>query len=173
MRIYKPDMRAAAVAVAACCAFNSVYAASHEPLSPDEADQLPGTGWQLLSTAPATSSIPASKQLSAPVKSSAAVPPSSPKVVVSPVPTQPVQQFSLIAGKSIESQIESWAKVAGWSVTWNAGNWIVPHATSFPGDFVDAAGAVIKALAANGANIQATFYQGNNMMVVTGGGSNE
>ncbi|AOI94163.1 pilus assembly protein [Burkholderia pseudomultivorans] len=67
----------------------------------------------------------------------------------------------------MQSQLQSWAARAGWTVVWDVQqDWIVPNAATFVGDFVSAAQQVIEALASNGADIRADLYTGNRSMVV-------
>ncbi|WP_205185724.1 toxin co-regulated pilus biosynthesis Q family protein [Burkholderia sp. LMG 13014] len=78
-----------------------------------------------------------------------------------------MEPFGLVAGKSIQSQLQAWAVRAGWTVVWDVQqDWIVPNAATFTGDFVSAAQQVIEALAANGADVRADLYTGNRSMVV-------
>lgn len=93
--------------------------------------------------------------------SSAAVP------IATAVPEKGIEAFGLVAGKSIQAQLQSWAVRAGWTVVWDVQqDWIVPNAATFTGDFVSAAQQVIEALAANGADVRADLYTGNRSMVV-------
>ncbi|WP_249176446.1 toxin co-regulated pilus biosynthesis Q family protein [Burkholderia cenocepacia] len=92
---------------------------------------------------------------------SAAVP------IATAVPEKGIEPFGLVAGKSIQSQLQAWAVRAGWTVVWDVQqDWIVPNAATFTGDFVSAAQQVIEALAANGADVRADLYTGNRSMVV-------
>ncbi|HDR9101283.1 TPA: toxin co-regulated pilus biosynthesis Q family protein [Burkholderia vietnamiensis] len=82
-------------------------------------------------------------------------------------PDKGTEAFALVAGKSIQSQLQSWAVRAGWTVVWDVQqDWIVPNAATFAGDFVSAAQQVVEALASNGADVRADLYTGNRSMVV-------
>jgi hypothetical protein len=83
---------------------------------------------------------------------------------VAPVPTI---TFTLLGGQSLETQLTGWAKRAGWSVTWNTpDDWIVPHDSSYGGDFQDAVKSVFTQLAEDGADVRADIWQGNKAVVV-------
>ncbi len=89
-------------------------------------------------------------------------------------PVAPVAHWAIDDGQAISDALKDWAKKAGWSVVWNLhDDWSAPHATDFTGDFVEAAGNAIKALADNGADIRGIFYQTNKTLVVSAGGSHE
>lgn len=95
-----------------------------------------------------------------------------PAIVEKPAPV--VHHWVIGNGQAISDALKDWGKKAGWSVIWNLrDDWSAPHATDFTGDFVDAAGGAIKALADNGADIRGTFYQTNKTLVVSAGGSHE
>jgi len=99
-------------------------------------------------------------------------PAQGPAIVAKPAPV--VQHWEIDDGQAISDALKDWAKKAGWSVVWNLhDDWSAPHATDFTGDFVDAAGSAIKALADNGADIRGIFYQTNKTLVVSAGGSHE
>lgn len=99
-------------------------------------------------------------------------PSQDPKIVATPVPM--VQDWKISEGQVISAALKDWAKKAGWSVVWGLrDDWTAPNATSFSGDFVDAASSAIKALADNGADIHGTFYKANKTLVVSPRGSHE
>ena len=84
---------------------------------------------------------------------------------------QPIPLWTLEANQSISAGLKTWAQAAGWAVVWDLPqDWLVPNTTHFQGDFRAAATQVIQALAANGANVRATVYQGNKTLVVTSSG---
>lgn len=94
--------------------------------------------------------------------------PLPPKPVKPPAP--PLPHWHLVAGELVGRQLSSWAGSAGWTVQWNLNqDWSVPVSTEYKGDFVNVAGNVVKALAADGVNIRAKFYEGNHVLVVSGG----
>lgn len=107
------------------------------------------------------------------VKLAAALPsPASTKVATIDVATSPaVQSWTLTGGHTVYQDLKVWAEKAGWKVIWNlAKDWTVPANTAYSGEFSQAAGDVIKTLAANGALIRVQFYEGNKTMVVSGHG---
>ena len=74
----------------------------------------------------------------------------------------------------ISQALDAWAERAGWVLQWDpSDDWLAPQATVFRGDFVAAAKALVKVLAAEGADIRATFYNGNKTLVIRAGGSHE
>lgn len=78
-----------------------------------------------------------------------------------------VVSFTLLGGQSLEAQLTDWAKRAGWSVTWNTpDDWIVPHDSSYGGDFEQAVKSVFTQVAEDGADVRADIWQGNKAVVV-------
>ncbi|WP_429500832.1 toxin co-regulated pilus biosynthesis Q family protein (plasmid) [Robbsia andropogonis] len=75
--------------------------------------------------------------------------------------------FALVAGESLETQLNDWAKAAGWSIAWNTpDDWIVPHGTDFGADFQSAVTRVITAMSQNGADVRADIWRGNRTIVI-------
>jgi hypothetical protein len=64
--------------------------------------------------------------------------------------------------------LENWALTVGWRVKWNlhGKDWAVPNRTTFTGTFHDVAAKVLTDMAAQGANLRAHFWNGNNTLVV-------
>ncbi|MRT01659.1 hypothetical protein GJQ57_23720 [Ralstonia pickettii] len=137
----------------------------------------PEEGWQLLGSTPASPSksapvrsaavteMPNGKRLSE-VSRSAAAP------VAPPAPT--ADAFVLVKGKSMQAQLESWAARAGWTVEWNVpDDWIVPNDQPLGNDFAHATQQTIEQLAANGADVQADIWKGNQVVVVHPAGVGE
>ena len=76
--------------------------------------------------------------------------------------------------QAISQALAAWAARAGWVLQWEPNDdWLVPQATEFRGDFVTAAKALVEVLVAEGADVRATFYQGNKTLVIRAGGSHE
>ncbi|OIQ83784.1 toxin co-regulated pilus biosynthesis protein Q [mine drainage metagenome] len=74
----------------------------------------------------------------------------------------------------ISQALAAWAARAGWALQWQPGDdWLAPQLTVFHGNFVAAAKALVEVLVAEGANVRATFYQGNKTLVIRTGGSHE
>ncbi|MCW5181829.1 toxin co-regulated pilus biosynthesis Q family protein [Burkholderia cenocepacia] len=94
---------------------------------------------------------------------------SEPQVVI-----QPLDQYELQAGQSIQTQMQQWASRAGWTLSWNSpDDWIVPGAKSYGPDFQAAAEAAFNQLGANGADIRVDIYVGNRSIVVNQTGASE
>lgn len=92
-----------------------------------------------------------------------------PPIPVKP-PAPPLPHWSLVSGQLVGRQLAVWAVRAGWTVQWDLNqDWSVPVATEYQGDFVKVAGNVVQALAADGVSIRAKFYEGNHVLVVSGG----
>lgn len=84
---------------------------------------------------------------------------------------QPIPLWTLKANQSISAGLTAWAQATGWKVVWNVPlDWLVPNTVQFQGDFKAAATAVIKALAANGADVRADVYTANKTLVVHAAG---
>nr|WP_311530338.1 TcpQ domain-containing protein [uncultured Ralstonia sp.] len=188
-------MLLAAVALAAWFNLPTAQAAtSRQNAIPEEAEELSGDGWQLLSAgesmpkAPTKKSVPASKQAAAPTASKQAAGSSTePSTAASKVAltettpaavsasTPPVSApttFSLVAGESVESQLLAWAKRAKWNVLWSVQDaWVVPGNKDYGTDFESAVKSVTEDLAGNGADILGDSWRGNNMIVITQNGA--
>ena len=101
---------------------------------------------------------------------SAAAPGLAPTVVP---PVQALGSFELVAGVPVQTQLEGWAKRAGWKVLWNVPNSnIVPGGLPYGTDFATAVQAVISDMAANGADIYIDVWERNRTVVISQGGSN-
>lgn len=84
---------------------------------------------------------------------------------------KPLPRWTLTAGHAIGQELKRWGTKSGWNVIWNLPrDLIVPSNTEFIGEFPTVAANVIKTLAANGALINAKFYEGNKTMVINGPG---
>lgn len=75
--------------------------------------------------------------------------------------------FVLVSGQPLQAQLEAWARRAGWAVVWRLdADWIVPNGADFGPSFQNAAKAVIDAMSKNGADVRATFHEGNRTLVI-------
>jgi hypothetical protein len=129
---------------------------SGEEFQPSGGWQLNGADWQLLSKE-------GTRAISAPVAAGAVV-----------VPSPVALTFELVAGRSLELQLQGWAKRAGWTFSWNVQkDWIVPSGEAFGTNFEEAAQRVIEELASNGADVRADIYTGNHTVVVHQAGAAE
>ncbi len=100
--------------------------------------------------------------------------------VQSTIPLQGVSPiFLLNQGDLILTDLQKWAKQSGWAVVWQIPeDWSVPNTTAFNGSFKSAVTQVVRALAANGANIHAVFHPAINpasksVVVISGAGGGE
>jgi hypothetical protein len=90
------------------------------------------------------------------------------------LPTPPKPTFTLVAGQSLEHQLQDWAKWAGWTVVWNEPHdWLVPGAATFGTNFQQAVEQVVMALAKNGADVRADVYPPNRTIVIHPAGASE
>lgn len=101
----------------------------------------------------------------------------APAAISAPLPVPPSsnavapQVFRLHAGESLQTQLETWAKRAGWKVFWNApDSWVVPNDKSYSPDFAESAGAAIEDIARNGADLVYDAWTDNNVVVIQQGG---
>lgn len=93
--------------------------------------------------------------------------PASPDWNTSTAPIVPAEQFVLQAGQSIQTQLQHWAKRAGWTLTWNCpDDWIVPGDRAFGTNFETATQNAIEQLSKNGADVRADIWVGNHSVVV-------
>lgn len=82
------------------------------------------------------------------------------------------ESFSLVAGKSIESQVRGWATRAGWHLIWNLpDDWIAPGDRAYGTNFEQAVRHVIEELAGNGAGVVGDIWRGNKTVVVSSVGA--
>lgn len=104
--------------------------------------------------------------------------PDLPRVTTAPKPLlaatpvvlpAPQPEWMLFAGSPVGQQLTQWGQEVGWHVIWHSQqDWRVPNATVFHGSFTTVVSQVLQDLAIEGAPIHATFYQGNQTLVVTG-----
>jgi hypothetical protein len=94
--------------------------------------------------------------------------PTSPDWNTTAAPIAPAgEQFALRAGESIQTQIQRWAKRAGWTLTWNSpDDWINPGDRAFGTNFETATQKVFEQLNKNGADVRADIWVGNHSVVV-------
>ncbi|GAI49543.1 unnamed protein product, partial [marine sediment metagenome] len=75
---------------------------------------------------------------------------------------QAVSSFDLVADVPAQTQLEGWAKRAGWKVLWNVpSSNMVPGGLSYGTDFATAVRAVVEDMAANGADIYIDVWKRN------------
>jgi hypothetical protein len=119
--------------------------------------------------APAPAHTPAAAPAaSTSVAAIAAAPAASAPVAAPAAPSQ----WVIHKGETISSALKSWAKAAGWVVEWSLPkDWDAPQTTSFSGSFEQALAQVVKALAANGADIRVVIHSANQTAVVRSAGN--
>lgn len=116
-------------------------------------------------TSTAASNASASSAVLAAASTTAKAPPSPIAVPAD------LAMFRLVAGESVQSQLEEWAGRAGWKVLWKVpDSWIVPGEKGYQADFGAAAAAVVEDLASNGADVLIDVWQDNKTVVIHQGG---
>lgn len=150
---------------------SAAAASGKSPSAPSSSD-----GWQTLASAPAApnsiekfASNAAGTEPS--LSSTAAGTTQAPQIVVAAPPEAP---FELSQGKSIEAQLQAWAKRAGWAISWKTpDDWVVPHNSAYGTDFEGAIQQVLAQLTENGADVRADIWKGNRSVVVDKSGADE
>jgi len=100
----------------------------------------------------------------------------TPATAATPAAIPPVTPapFALVAGQSFETQMQEWAKRAGWAVVWNTpDDWIVPHDSTYGLDFESAVKSVFDQMGDDGADVRADIWKGNKSVVVDKAGAQE
>ncbi len=78
--------------------------------------------------------------------------------------------WQLKAGLPVHTQLEAWARSAGWTFAWKAKrSWVVPADTTFDGEFDVAVEAVVKALYDQGKPLTLKLWEGNKVAEVVDG----
>ena len=99
---------------------------------------------------------------------------SGPVAAASAATPDPAPAWRVERDQPISQALAAWAARAGWVLQWEPSeDWLAPQATVFHGEFVAAAKALVEVLADEGANVRATFYQGNKTLLIRAGGSHE
>lgn len=87
--------------------------------------------------------------------------PAVPVVVAPPAPA-----LTLLKGKSLEAQFKAYAEKTGWTLIWNASNFVLDNDTTIQGDFETALTSFLTSANASGSRLRAAFYRGNNTVRV-------
>jgi hypothetical protein len=78
----------------------------------------------------------------------------------------PPESWQADAGQTLQATLETWAKMAGWTVVWNSEHrYVLQAGATFEGDFEDAASALIAAFARANPPIAGKLYGGNKVLV--------
>lgn len=91
----------------------------------------------------------------------------APVVASSPVVVAPTPLFELEKGKSVEAQLDSYGKRAGWDLFWQAPEYILYKNTTLTNDFESSVIFFLKGANEAGAHLQAVFYRGNKTVRIT------
>ena len=93
------------------------------------------------------------------------------KAMYAPLPAvaaeKPKILLTLVSGKSLEAQVDRWAKLDGWTVRWDiVQDWVVSANASFGTDFHAAIKSLVETMVQNGVNLHADIYDGNNTVII-------
>lgn len=155
------------------CASSNVGAAQSKP----DADlgRMSADGWQMLKRPTADGGVPA--QLVAQAASQRAGSNSADSGSVTPASTNPAPSiapagmFRLVKGELLQLQLQKWAALANWTISWNVpDSWIVPGDRDYGGDFEAAVQRVVEELATNGADVVGDSWRGNRTIIITQNG---
>lgn len=172
MRSLLTHKRMAAIAMAACTVMTAAHAGSRTTIA--DAD-----GWQPLGggrtgTKSGAAQRSGTGEASSLMAAASSLASSSAEPSVSVTPISPSRPFDLIAGESVEAQLQEWAKRAGWTVLWKVSDaWVVPGNKTYGADFESAVKRVTEDLAANGADIVGDSWRDNHTIVITQNGAAE
>lgn len=134
--------------------------AKHGPTSPSATPVAPHS-------AAANVTVPVTKTTAALPSRDASV--ATRKPVTPPPPPAPSWSWTIKQGYSIEQQLQEMAKKAHWNVVWHYKDDILAGSDkTLHDDFPTSAETIIKILAANGALIHYTTFDGNNTFLVCG-----
>lgn len=85
--------------------------------------------------------------------------------------TAPAGMFRLVKGELLQLQLQKWAALANWTISWNVpDSWIVPGDRDYGGDFEAAVQRVVEELATNGADVVGDSWRGNRTIIITQNG---
>lgn len=93
----------------------------------------------------------------------------APAVVVVVAAPEPAQaSITLKKGKQIEAQLREYARQYGWTLYWQAPEFVLDNDTVITGDFESALSSLLGGANEAGAQLQANFYRGNKAVRITG-----
>ncbi len=70
--------------------------------------------------------------------------------------------------RALRTVLAEWAERAGWQVVWNSGyEYKLEAGASFGGDFIQAAGDLLRSMQAARPAVTGTFFRGNRTLVIT------
>jgi hypothetical protein len=79
----------------------------------------------------------------------------------------PPPGWAVMAGASLKSTLEGWARASGWTVVWdNPVDYRLRASAAFPGGFEDAVGQLIDAIYQSNPELSVTLYRGNRVLHV-------
>lgn len=124
--------------------------------------------------APVAAPEPAPVAAAEPAKSSAekaakGAASAAPEVVsTAPAPPPVVQTMLLVKGKRIDEQLIELARKDGWTMYWNASEFILDQNAFMTGGFEEALTNFLRGANEAGAQLRADFYRGNKTVRITG-----
>lgn len=123
---------------------------------------------------PAPAPAPAAATAPEPAKAEAAktAPAAAPEVVAAPPAPPPpppvVETMRLVKGKRIDEQLIELARKDGWTMYWNASEFILDQDAVMTGGFEMALTNFLRGANEAGAQLRADFYRGNKTVRITG-----
>lgn len=73
----------------------------------------------------------------------------------------PSNSIELVKGKPVDKQFRDFAKLAGWTLLWDAPEYVLDNNEFIKGNFVEALSAFLKNTNESGSRLRPTFYHGN------------
>ncbi len=75
--------------------------------------------------------------------------------------------FQLEKGKRVDEQLLAFGRKAGWTLVWQAPDYVLDQSMVLPGDFEASVVAFLQGANEAGIRLRATFYRGNKTVRVT------
>jgi hypothetical protein len=89
-------------------------------------------------------------------------------VVAAPiVPPAPVPTMEIVKGKRVDEQLKEFGKRAGWTLIWQAPDYVLDQNMTLQGEFEPAVLFFLKGTNEAGSRLRAVFYRGNKTVRVT------
>jgi Toxin co-regulated pilus biosynthesis protein Q len=73
----------------------------------------------------------------------------------------PTGFIELVKGKAVDRQFSEFAKLSGWTLIWDAPEFILDHNAVIKGEFVEAMSTFLKNTNESGSRLRPVFYHGN------------
>ncbi len=83
------------------------------------------------------------------------------------LPLAPLPTFQLEKGKRVDEQLLTYGRKAGWTLVWQAPDYVLDQSMILQGDFEASVVAFLQGANEAGIRLRATFYRGNKTVRVT------